>query len=43
MSEKATGFDWKSKGAYTLRHAAGSPKYTTVSASELQKLQKAPL
>jgi hypothetical protein len=30
MSEKATGFDWKSKSKYTLRHAAGCDKYTNV-------------
>jgi len=27
MSEKATGFDWKKKLQYTLRHAAGSQKF----------------
>lgn len=30
MSEKATGFDWKSKTKYTLRHSAGCDKYTNV-------------
>jgi len=30
MSEKTTGFDWKKKKIYTLRHAAGSKKYTTI-------------
>lgn len=30
MSEKATGFDWKSKSKYTLRHAAGCDKYTKI-------------
>ena len=30
MSEKTTGFDWKSKSKYTLRHSAGCDKYTTV-------------
>lgn len=30
MSEKATGFDWKSKSKYTLRHAAGCSKFTGV-------------
>jgi hypothetical protein len=30
MSEKATGYDWKKKNTYTLRHAAGSAKYTTI-------------
>ena len=30
MSEKTTGFDWKSKSKYTLRHAAGCDKYTKV-------------
>ena len=28
MSEKATGYDWRSKTKYTLRHAAGCSKYT---------------
>ena len=27
MSEKAVGADWKSRSKYTLRHAAGAPKY----------------
>ena len=30
MSEKATGWDWKKKNVYTLRHAAGCDKYTTI-------------
>jgi hypothetical protein len=30
MSEKATGFDWKKKTQYTLRHAAGAKKYITL-------------
>jgi len=30
MSEKATGFDWKKKIVPTLRHAAGSSKFTTI-------------
>lgn len=30
MSEKATGFDWKKSSQYTLRHATGHPKYTTI-------------
>ena len=30
MSEKATGFDWKSKTKYTLRHAAGCDKYINI-------------
>lgn len=30
MSEKAVGTDWKKKNAYTLRHAAGCAKYTTL-------------
>jgi hypothetical protein len=30
MSEKTTGFDWKLKTKYTLRHAAGCEKYTTI-------------
>ena len=28
MSEKATGYDWKRRNIYTLRHSAGSSKYT---------------
>lgn len=28
MSSKAVGFDWKRRSIYTLRHAAGSEKYT---------------
>lgn len=30
MSEKATGNDWKKKKILTLRHAAGSKKFTTI-------------
>lgn len=30
MSEKTTGFDWKSKTKHTLRHSAGCTKYTTI-------------
>ncbi len=30
MSEKAVGTDWKCKNSYTLRHATGSVKYTTI-------------
>lgn len=30
MSEKATGFDWKKRKIFTLRHAAGSKKYTKI-------------
>jgi hypothetical protein len=30
MSEKATGFDWKSRSKYTLRHAAGCDKFTKI-------------
>lgn len=30
MSEKAVGQDWKKKKIYTLRHATGCPKYTTI-------------
>ena len=31
MSEKATGNDWKKKKIHTLRHAAGSKKFTNLS------------
>lgn len=30
MSEKTVGTDWKSKNKFTLRHAAGAHKYTTI-------------
>ena len=30
MSEKAVGTDWKKKNIFTLRHATGSDKYTTI-------------
>lgn len=30
MSEKSVGTDWKKKNIYTLRHATGADKYTTV-------------
>lgn len=30
MTEKAVGFDWKKSSIFTLRHAAGSKKYTTI-------------
>lgn len=30
MSEKAVGQDWKKKKIYTLRHATGCQKYTTI-------------
>ena len=30
MSEKATGFDWRSSSKVTVRHAAGCDKYLTV-------------
>lgn len=30
MSEKAVGQDWKKKKIYTLRHATGCEKYTTI-------------
>ena len=28
MSEKATGYDWKKRSLYTLRHSAGAASYT---------------
>ena len=28
MSEKTTGYDWKKRSLYTLRHSAGADKYT---------------
>ena len=27
MSEKTTGYDWKKRNIYTLRHSAGAEKY----------------
>jgi len=30
MSEKATGFDWKSRNKVTIRHAAGCEKYLKI-------------
>lgn len=30
MSEKAVGTDWKNRSSYTLRHATGSAKFTTI-------------
>lgn len=30
MSEKAVGTDWKKKSIYTLRHAAGCSKFTSL-------------
>lgn len=30
MSEKAVGTDWLKKIIFTLRHAAGCKKYTTI-------------
>ena len=34
MSEKAVGTDWLLKNTLTLRHAAGSKKYTTIKEKE---------
>jgi len=31
MSQKTTGNDWKKKNTYTLRHATGCEKFTTIS------------
>ena len=39
MSDKATGYDWKSKSKLTLRHAAGSDKFTTI-VSKVKKAKK---
>ena len=30
MSEKSTGYDWKSSSKYTLRHSAGCDKFTSI-------------
>jgi len=40
MSEKATGFDWKKKVIPTLRHAAGSEKFTTIKEKKKKKTKK---
>ena len=37
MSEKAVGSDWKLRSLYTLRHAAGSEKYTNLSRWEKRR------
>lgn len=37
MSEKAAGSDWKSKKKYTLRHAVGCAKYTTIKPKVVKK------
>jgi len=37
MSEKAVGSDWKLRSLYTLRHAAGSEKYTSLSRWEKRR------
>ena len=28
MSKKTTGYDWKKRSIYTLKHSAGADKYT---------------
>ncbi len=40
MSEKATGYDWKKSSIYTLRHAAGSKEYTTISEKKKKNEKK---
>lgn len=40
MSEKATGFDWKSKKILTLRHAAGCEKFLTIKAKKAKSSSK---
>lgn len=40
MSEKATGCDWKSSRKYTLRHAVGCPKFTTIAPKKEKKEKK---
>lgn len=37
MSEKAVGTDWKKKNLYTLRHATGCSKFTTISTKSTEK------
>ena len=34
MSEKTTGYDWKKRSIYTLRHSAGAAKYTNLPKTE---------
>lgn len=40
MSEKAVGSDWKSKKIYTLRHATGCKKFTTIEEKKEKKEKK---
>ena len=40
MSEKSVGMDWKLRSKYTLRHAAGAEKYTTLKKWEKRLLEK---
>ncbi len=37
MSEKTTGYDWKRKKIYTLRHAAGADKYIRIPEKKVKK------
>lgn len=40
MSEKAVGTDWKKKLTYTLRHATGCSKFTTIEMKTESKEKK---
>jgi len=42
MSDKAVGSDWRKKNIYTLRHAAGCDKYTSLSINSIQGKIKNP-
>ena len=38
MSEKAVGSDWKKKNRFTLRHATGCAKFTTIKVKKQKNL-----
>jgi hypothetical protein len=42
MSEKATGYDWRKSSIFTLRHAAGCAKYTTIKEKKQKKRKLSP-
>lgn len=42
MSEYATGFNWKTRKSLTLRHAAGSAKYTKLTGAPSPVIEALP-
>jgi hypothetical protein len=40
MSEKASGFDWRTKKKPTLRHAAGAKKFLTIKVKKTKRKEK---